>query len=143
MSRHPLRYALAALLALPALASAAALDLQLYNLRPDGAVRVEVYDNAERWQRAREPLLTRHFQARGVTQDLRIEGLAPGRYAVRLWQASGSGGLGRWPRQVVLARHGYSRRPLGGRRPPSFEAAAETLSGAALRLRVRANTVPD
>lgn len=132
----------AALLSLLALSpsNAAALDLQLSNLRPGGAVQVELYADAESWQQGRNPVASRSFKAQAPRQTLRFDELPAGRYAVRVVQEPNSGGwLGREPLSFSVPRRGYSGQVPSARRPPAFERAAVRLDEAGAVLSVRAH----
>lgn len=112
---------LGALLAAAAVADAASLDVYVTHLRPTQTVRVSVYADAASWARGRGPVASRVFAARAIAQTLRIDGLAPGRYAVRVEQ-----GPNRGPVEVpsfAFERNGTSGN--GGRCGlPPFERAA-------------------
>lgn len=102
-------------------ANAASLDVQVTHLRPTKTVRVSVYADAKSWARGREPVISRVFEARDISQVLRIDGLAPGRYAIRVDQ-----GPNRGPAEVpsfAFERHGSSGN-FGRYGSASFERAA-------------------
>lgn len=134
------------LLALPALlpVQAATLDLQLSNLRPGGAVEVEIHADADSWEHGGAPQSQQRFVAREPRQQLRFAGLPPGRYAVRVRQHANPGGwLGREPPSFAVPRLGYSRRPLAGPVAPRFEGAALQLDDAGAMLPIRLRAVAD
>lgn len=116
---------------------AAALELQLSNLRPSGEVRVEVFADAAAWKRGRHPIASQRFAARTVRQTLRLDGLAPGRYALRVVQEADPSGLIHGPASFAFPRRGYSRvrQRSGGR--PSFEQAAVALDAAQAAVPIR------
>jgi uncharacterized protein (DUF2141 family) len=138
-TRKPIFLALALLLLSPALG--AAQELRLANLRPMGLVQVEVYADAASWQRGREPAQRHRLPARDVSQVLKLEGLPPGRYAIRAWQpALAASQPPLLPMGLAMPRRGYSRLPLAHRAPPSFDSAAVEL-GEGRRLLLRLNPV--
>jgi uncharacterized protein (DUF2141 family) len=71
-------------------ANAASLDIDVTHLRPTKTVRVSVFADAKSWARGGTPIMSRVFDARDVSQTLHIDGLAPGRYAVRVDQEPNS-----------------------------------------------------
>jgi uncharacterized protein (DUF2141 family) len=114
------------------LAAAASLDVEVSHLRPTTTVTVAVYPDAESWNGG-APLATRQFRAREPRQTLRIDGLPPGRYAVKVRQEPN-------PSSVELPsfsveRHGHSGRATSERRP-SFERAAVEVGAEGARIPV-------
>lgn len=112
---------------------AAALDVHITHLRPTQQVRVAVYPDAESWEQDR-PVATRVVAARGTAQTVRIEGLAPGRYAVRVHQAPNDGGLAE-PASFAVARRGSSNNK-SAHGVPDFERAAVVVGPAGARVPV-------
>lgn len=102
--------ALCALLSATEIAQAASLEVYVTNVRPTKTVYVSVYKDAQTWAEGREPVVTRVIAARGPTQTIRIDGLVPGRYAVRVHQdPNGGDGSGfAEPPSFALARDGLS-----------------------------------
>lgn len=116
---------------------ATAQELRLSNLRPMGAVQVEIYADAESWRRGRNPVASHRVPARDVSQSLSLQGLPEGRYAIRATQAADSAAGFHWPPSLAMARRGYSRFPMARRAPPSFErAAVEWRQGQTVSLRL-------
>lgn len=103
-------------------AGAAALDVRLTNLRPTETVRVSVYADAQSWRKRHAPVAERTVAAHDVVQTVRIDGLPPGRYAVRVHQDPNPGGLSE-PASFAIARHGWSRNSARFN-TPDFERAA-------------------
>ncbi|MGH8540400.1 MAG: DUF2141 domain-containing protein [Stenotrophobium sp.] len=99
------------------------LDVRLTHLRPTGMVRVAVYGDAEHWRQERGPVAVREFPARDISYDLSFDGLAPGKYAVRVDQDAGSGTLALHMPAFGYTRHGVSR-DAGRYGTPSFDKAA-------------------
>src|SRR5437667_2901981 len=73
-----------------AAANAASLDIDVSHLRPTKTVRVSVFADATSWAHGGAPVMSRVFDARDISQTLHIDGLAPGRYAVRVDQGPNS-----------------------------------------------------
>src|SRR5436309_774330 len=122
-SRKPLL--VAALWLSPAFAgtaNAASLDVQVTNLRPTTTVRVSIFNNAQSWVQGRKPVMVGEFAARQLSQTFHLDGLAPGRYAIRVDQQANPGGICE-PPTFAVERHGHS----GGEShvgAPTFERAA-------------------
>lgn len=103
-------------------AQAAALEVRLTNLRPTEWVQVSVYADEESWNRQRAPVAQRKVPAHDVIQTVRIDGLPPGRYAVRVRQDPNDGGVVE-PASFAFSRRGWSRNSARQDRP-IFERAA-------------------
>ncbi|MFA5941373.1 MAG: DUF2141 domain-containing protein [Sinimarinibacterium sp.] len=100
-------------------AQAASLEVNLEHLRPAGTVRVQVFADAQSWASGRQPIASRIVAARGVSQVVSIDGLAPGRYAVRADQDAID--FEQVP-LLALARRGVSgNNAFCNRRGPAFE----------------------
>jgi hypothetical protein len=112
-------------------AQAGTLDVRLSNLWPAGPVRVELFDDAESWEKDK-PMATRSFVAEAYRHTVRFDGLAPGRYAVRAEQGG--------PRTAVLGQYTRTRHGSSGSdfdRRLAFEAAAvEVVDDPAIALRL-------
>jgi uncharacterized protein (DUF2141 family) len=119
MQRYPIGIALLALLAQTS--SAASLDVEVTHLRPTRTVTVSVFKDASSWMRGANPVATREFKALGARQILHLDGLLPGRYAVRVDQQPNDSSL-EMP-NFSLERHGYSGEAANDLRP-TFERAA-------------------
>lgn len=128
----------AALLALGGanLAQAGVLEVDLSNLRPDGAVRVELFADAQSWEQNR-PLRSAVFAARELRHTVVFDGLAPGHYAVRAEQA-GADGAQRGAPQFVSARRGNSGSGLN-QRAPFAAAAVEVIDDPRIEVRMFAD----
>lgn len=116
-------------------ATAAPLDVYITNVRPTKTVQVSVFKDADSWARQEQPLITHVVAARGTAQTVRIEGLSPGRYAVRVRQEPNHIGFAE-PLSFGFARSGASgnasRYGVG-----DFERSAVELGAAGARVFVR------
>jgi uncharacterized protein (DUF2141 family) len=105
------------------IAQAGTLEVHLSHLRPNGTLRLSVYDNAQEWKAGHQALLTRVVVVNGFSQNVRIDGLKPGRYAVRAEQEADWHQLAP---SLAFARIGYSDY-ASANGLPSFEQAAVTV----------------
>ncbi|MGH8460195.1 MAG: DUF2141 domain-containing protein [Stenotrophobium sp.] len=104
-------------------AQAGALDVHLNHLRPGGTLRLSVYADAQDWAAQRRPLLSRVIAVHGFSQTVLIDGLKPGRYALRAEQDADWHQLAP---ELAFARSGTSGY-VSANGLPSFERAAVTV----------------
>jgi uncharacterized protein (DUF2141 family) len=131
--KHWLHVLTLCVLPFSAQASAASLDIQVTHLRPTRTVTVRVFKDEESWARGVAPVSVQEFKAVQPSQTLHIDGLPPGRYAVRVDQEPNSSSL-EMP-NFSLDRHGFSGNGSAGRRP-SFDRAAVDVGADGARLPV-------
>lgn len=104
---------------------AATLELHLDHVRPSGTIVMTIFADASSWAAQQQPLARRVLRARDIAQIIRVDDLAPGRYAVRVEQAASI------PESIdvlMRPRSGFSGN--AGPSPlfmPPFERAAITL----------------
>ena len=127
MTTRPLIAALLiALTPLPVLAQAAApvLTLNFSGIRePQGKVMVAIFDEAG-WAGG-APVRVGMAEVTGTTATLNVEGLAPGRYAVKSFHdADGDGRMGTNPFGMPTEQFGFSNDAMGDRGPPAWADAA-------------------
>lgn len=122
-------------------AQAASLAVNLQHLRPAGTVRVQVFADSRSWASGRYPIASRVVAARDVSQAVVIDGLAPGRYAVRADQDAID--FENVP-LLALPRRGVSRNNAfcNGRRP-AFERSAVAVGSSASTVSIHMFTCND
>lgn len=122
-------------------AQAASLAVNLQHLRPAGTVRVQVFADSRSWAAGRQPIASRIVAARGVSLVVSVDGLAPGRYAVRADQAAID--FEHLP-LLALARRGVSRNhAFCNRRRPAFERSAVAAGSGASTVSIHMFTCND
>jgi uncharacterized protein (DUF2141 family)/uncharacterized membrane protein len=125
------RTARLALLLLPAAVSAANLDVDVRGAAPaKGAVHVSLYDSKEKFLKS--PARTMVVQP---GEHARFDGLAPGRYALSLYQdENGNGSLDRKMLGIPAEPYGFGNDAKGSFGPPTFDAASVDLPVAGAQL---------
>lgn len=117
------RLALAALLA-PLGARAADLDLSIVNAPVQSRLYVALYDSADGYT-ANKALASRIVPAQAGATPLTFSGLAPGRYAVKVFaDENGNATLDTNLLGLPVERYGFSRDARGSFGPPDFQDAA-------------------
>lgn len=115
--------ALLAAACLAATAHAADLTVEVAGT-PAATVYAALYDSADTWMKDGRAVKTAVL-APGQGRTLAFTGLAPGRYAVTLYEdADGDGKLGRNLFGIPTERWAVSRDASGRMGPPPFEAAS-------------------
>jgi uncharacterized protein (DUF2141 family) len=118
-------FAAAAALLAPLAASAAQLTVDVVDVeRLGGHMLVAVYNDAGAWEAGRDAVATARDSVTGRTVRVFFPGLAPGRYAVKLFHDENNNGeLDANMLGVPVENYGFSNgsRRLG---PPSFDEAA-------------------
>ena len=105
-------------------AGAAQLTVDVVDVeRLGGHVMIAVYDNAGAWEASAKPVATARDSVTGKTVRVRFSGLAPGRYAVKLFHDENNNGeLDANMLGIPVESYGFSNG--GGRLgPPSFDDA--------------------
>ena len=121
----------------PALAQQASLTLELETGRPEGQIAVAVYRNADDFRHNRNPVRTLMLERDGAVTQTTITGLAPGRYAIAAFQdLNRDGKLGTNPVGIPNEPFGFSSEARARFGPPSFEAAAFTVTATGARQRI-------
>lgn len=120
----------AALLALPAAASAqsGSVQLEIAASRPEGRLAVAVYGDAESFRQNRNPVRTLMLDRSGAVTRTTLQGLAPGRYVIAVFQdVDGNGTLSTGAFGIPKEPFGFSNNARVRFGPPSFDAAAITV----------------
>jgi len=100
-----------------------------------GLVKIAIFDNADSYQRRKEPLRFTDMQAETDSCTWRVEGLAPGQYAVAAFQdENGNGELDKGTFGIPLEHYGFSNHPQGKLRPPSYDRAQVEYRGEAMQV---------
>jgi uncharacterized protein (DUF2141 family) len=134
MSAAPLP-ALAQAPAAPATAQApASLTLAFTGIeRPTGAIMVALFDSEEGW-RTNRPVRTAMAPVGGATAETLIEGLAPGRYGVKIFHdVDGDGRMGTNPFGMPTEPFAFSNNAHGAMGPATWADSAFDLPTAASR----------
>lgn len=130
---------LLALLSSAAASHAADLSIRVDGVRADGgAVRVALYDSAERF--LKRPLESASAAAREGVTTLTIKDLAPGQYAIAVFHdANDNGKLDQNMMGIPVEATAFSNDALGNMGPPAFEAARFVLAaeGSAIGVTLR------
>lgn len=125
MIRSLLAAVLIAAAPLPALAApGGTLSVHFANLKQaKGAILVAVYDEAG-WA-AGKPVRAATVAVTGDAADLRVEGLAPGIYGIKVFHdADGDGKMGMNPFGMPTEQFGFSNDAIGSRGSPAWADAA-------------------
>jgi uncharacterized protein (DUF2141 family) len=120
----------AALLALPAAASAqsGSVQLEIAAARPEGRLAVAVYGDADSFRHNRNPVRTLMLDRSGAVTRTTLQGLAPGRYVIAVFQdLDGNGTLSTGAFGIPKEPFGFSNNARVRFGPPSFDAAAITV----------------
>jgi len=124
---------LAALTAVPAAAQtgsgAGAVGLTFQGIeQPRGAVMFAVFDNAEAYAGRGAPVRGDRVEVTGATAVARLEGLAPGRYAIKAFHdLDGDGTMDTNPFGLPTEPYAFSNDAPARFGPPGFAAAAFTV----------------
>ncbi len=114
-----------AAVAMPGLAVAQDLVLNLVTREAGGSIAVAVYDDADAFRRSTGPVRTVTVPRTGGTTTVTIRDVPPGRYAVGTFHdTDGNGRLSTWPVGLPKEAYGFSRDARGRFGPPSFDAAS-------------------
>lgn len=119
----------AALIALPLPALALpgappALTLRLADAKPQGTVFIAIYADEASWNGG-APARVAMQPAAAAGGSITIEGLAPGRYAVKLYQdVNGNGKMDNNPFGIPIEPFGFSRDAMGAQGSPAWADAA-------------------
>jgi uncharacterized protein (DUF2141 family) len=107
-------------------ASAEDLTVEIQHVTPNaGPVMVAVYDKAEDFPAPQKGLAGQAVEAHGESAEAFFHGLAPGRYAVAVYQdLNRNGKLDKNFLGLPTEPYGFSRDARGSLGPPSFDAAA-------------------
>lgn len=121
-----------ALLAAPLHAFAApeaGLTIHLSNVRDTaGTVMIAIYADEAGWRSGTPARMAMVAAAKG---ELRIEGLAPGRYAIKLFNdADGDHQMGKNPFGMPTEQYGFSNDAIGNRGPAAWADAAFEVTAA-------------
>lgn len=109
-------------LGLTAPAEALELRVEVLNTAADGPVNAALFNGPADWLKT--PFQAQR-QAAGATTVLVYKDLAPGSYALSLFQDSNNNGrFDRNPAGMPLEPFGFSRDAMGSMGPPAFDAAA-------------------
>ena len=120
-----------------ALAQQTSLTLELETGRPEGQIAVALYRNADDFRHNRNPVRTLMLDRDGPVTQTVISGLAPGRYAIAAFQdLNRDGKLGTNPVGIPNEPFGFSSEARARFGPPSFEAAAFTVTATGARQRI-------
>ena len=102
------------------------LTVEVLRVTPNaGPVMVAVYDKAEDFPAPQKGLAGQAVEAHGESAEATFHGLAPGRYAVAVYQdLNRNGKLDKNFLGLPTEPYGFSRDARGSLGPPSFDAAA-------------------
>lgn len=118
-------------LPLPALAlpgASPALTLRLAQAKPQGVVFIAIYADEVSWNGGAPARVAMQPVAAG--DSITIEGLAPGRYAVKLYQdVNGNGKMDSNPFGIPIEPFGFSRDAMGAHGSPAWADAAFEVGG--------------
>jgi uncharacterized protein (DUF2141 family) len=121
--------------AAPAIAQASAsLTLAFAGIeRPTGAIMIALFDSEEGW-RTNHPVRTAMAPVGGATAEALIEGLAPGRYGVKLFHdVDGDHRMGTNPFGMPTEPFAFSNNAHGSMGPATWADAAFDLAAGAGR----------
>ncbi|NML06691.1 DUF2141 domain-containing protein [Sphingomonas sp. G-3-2-10] len=116
-------------------AAAATLTLHFEGIREaKGAVMIAIYKDEASWNGGAPVRVAMLQVAQG--NEVKVEGLAPGRYAVKVFHdADGDGKLTMNPFGIPIEPFGFSRDAVGDRGSPAWDAAAfEIGAGASVQI---------
>ena len=118
-----------ALLALCGAAHAETVTLRFTGAEPEGAVLVALF-GSERDFRADRPLATARARAKGGSASARFQGLAPGTYALKVFQdTDGNGRLSVNALGIPKEPYAFSNNAVGNMGPASWSRARFEVSG--------------
>lgn len=101
--------------------------------RPTGAILVALFDSEAGWT-ANRPVRTLMVPVSGTSADGLVEGLAPGRYGVKLFHdVDGDGRMGTNPFGIPTEPFAFSNNAHGTMGPASWADAAFDLGAGATR----------
>jgi len=109
------------------------LTVEVQHVFPNaGPVMVAVYDKAEDFPAPQKGLAGQAVEAQGESAEAIFHGLAPGRYAVAVYQdLNRNGKLDKNFLGLPTEPYGFSKDARGSFGPPSFDAAAVDIPAAA------------
>ena len=129
--RPAARALFAAVLSIPLTALAADLQLSVRNgpAATPATLYVALFDSAESYA-ANRMLAAQTMPMQGGSARLSFAGLAPGRYALRVFaDENGNGKLDTNLMGMPTERYGFSNDAVGNRAAPGFDAAAFQIDG--------------
>jgi uncharacterized protein (DUF2141 family) len=102
------------------------LTVEVQHVTPNGGpVMVAVYDRSEDFPSPQKGLVGQAVEAQGESAEAIFHGLAPGRYAVAVYQdLNRNGRLDKNFLGLPAEPYGFSKDARGSLGPPSFDAAA-------------------
>lgn len=113
--------------------------LELETGRPEGKIAVAIYRDADSFRRNRNPVRVMMLDRdrNGPITRAYVQGLTPGRYAIAAFQdIDGDGALGKGAFGIPNEPFGFSNDARGRFGPPTFDAAAFTVSASGTTQRI-------
>jgi uncharacterized protein (DUF2141 family) len=111
--------------------------LEIETARPEGRIAIAIYRDTDSFRHNRNPVRTMILDRSGTVTRAYVQGLTPGRYAIAAFQdIDGDGQLGKGAFGLPREPFGFSNDARGRFGPPTFDAAAFTVSASGTTQRI-------